>query len=248
MKTILRSLILLEEPAKYLELELDVYQIRIISALVMLITASTLDVWKREIHDLLWIIFGGIAIILIFFGPLSDQTMTEIGFSLIIAPIALALWRMGLFGGADAFSLIVLAALAPQLTLAENFVTPLTTLTNAALLSIVILAVNFIRNLIAILNHRDVFAGFDENKFKKMCAMFIGYRSTHPKYGFSIEKSDGAHKKLDFTIHHAEKAEFCKTKDTWVTPGIPFMIYIAAGFIAQLIFGDIVINAITTIL
>ena len=214
----------------------------------MLITASTLDVWKREIHDLLWIIFGAIAIILIFFGPLSDQVLTEIGFSLIIAPIALALWRMGIFGGADAFSLIVLAALAPQLTLTENFVTPLTTLTNAAFLSIVILVSNFIRNLIAILNHIDVFSGFDENKFRKICAMFLGYRASNPKYGFSIEKSDSTHKKLDFSIHHAEKTEFCKTKDTWVTPGIPFMIYITAGFVVQLIFGDIVVNTITTIL
>ena len=214
----------------------------------MLIVASALDVWKREIHDILWIVFGAIAIILIFVEPLSEQALTKVAFSLIIAPIALVLWRMGFFGGADAFSLIVLAALAPQLTLIENFVTPLTTLTNAALLSTVILLVNFIRNLIAILNHIDVFAGFDENKFKKICAMFIGYRSTNPKYGFSIEKSDGVHKKLDFTIHHAEKTEFCKTKDTWVTPGIPFMIYIAAGFIVQLIFGDIIINAIIIIL
>ena len=214
----------------------------------MLIAASVLDVWKREIHDILWIIFGAIAIILFFVGPLSDQVMTEIVFSLIIAPIAFVLWRMGFFGGADAFSLIVLAALTPQLTLTENFVTPLTTLTNAALLSIVILLVNFIRNLIAILNHTDVFAGFDENKFRKICAMFLGYRSANPKYGFSIEKSDGVHKKLDFAIHHAERAEFCKTKDTWVTPGIPFMIYITAGFIVQIIFGDIVINVITTIL
>jgi len=214
----------------------------------MLIVASALDMWKREIHDILWIVFGAIAIILIFVEPLSEQALTKVAFSLIIAPIALVLWRMGFFGGADAFSLIVLAALAPQLTLIENFVTPLTTLTNAALLSTVILLVNFIRNLIAILNHIDVFAGFDENKFKKICAMFIGYRSTNPKYGFSIEKSDGVHKKLDFTIHHAEKTEFCKTKDTWVTPGIPFMIYIAAGFIVQLIFGDIIINAIIIIL
>src|SRR3989338_6900125 len=152
MKTILRSLILLEEPTKYVGLELDVYQIRIISALVMLITASALDVWKREIHDLLWIIFGAIAIILIFVGPLSEQVLTEVMFSLIIAPIVLVLWRVGLFGGADAFCLIVLAALTPQLTLTENFVTPLTTLTNAALLSIVILLANFIRNLITIFN------------------------------------------------------------------------------------------------
>ena len=98
MKTILRSLILLEEPAKYLELELDVYQIRIISALVMLIAASALDVWKREVHDILWVVFGAIAIILIFVESLSDQVLIEVAFSLIIAPIALVLWRVGLFG------------------------------------------------------------------------------------------------------------------------------------------------------
>ena len=214
----------------------------------MLIIASALDVWKREIHDLLWIVFGAIVIILIFVESFSNQVLMDVAFSLIMAPIALVLWRMGFFGGADAFGLIVLAALAPQLTLAENFVTPLTTLTNAVLLSIAILLANFIRNLIAILNHMDIFAGFDENKFRKICAMFLGYRSTNPKYGFSIEKSDGVHKKLDFAIHNAEKTEFCKTKDTWITPGIPFMIYITVGFVVQLIFGDIVINAITTIL
>ncbi len=214
----------------------------------MLIAASTLDVWKREIHDILWVIFGAIAIILIFVGPFSEQVLTEVVFSLIIAPIALVLWRMGLFGGADAFSLIVLAVLAPQLTLTENFVTPLTTLTNAALLSTVILLVNFIRNLIAILNHIDIFVGFNENRFRKICAMFLGYRSTNPKYSFSIEKSYGTHKKLDFAMHHAERAEFCKTKDTWVTSGIPFMIYITSGFVAQLIFGDVILNAIITIL
>lgn len=213
----------------------------------MLIVASTLDVWKREVHDILWIIFGAIAIILIFVGSLSNQILMDIAFSLIIAPISLALWRMGLFGGADAFSLIVLAGLAPQLTLTENFVTPLTTLTNAALLSIVILVANLSRNLIAILNHKDLFSGFDENRTRKICAMFLGYRSANPKYGFSIEKYDGVHKKLDFVIHHAENSEFCKTNDTWVTPGIPFMIYITAGFVVQLIFGDIIINALTTI-
>lgn len=213
----------------------------------MLIIASILDVWKREINDVLWVVFGAIAIILIFAESFSNQILIDVAFSLIITPIALVLWRMGFFGGADAFSLIVLAALAPQLTLTENFVTPLTTLTNAALFSITILLANFIRNLIAILNHVDIFSGFDEKKSKKICAMFLGYRAANPKYGFSIEKPNGVHKKLDFSIHHAENSEFCKTKDTWITPGIPFMIYITVGFVIQLIFGDIILNAITTI-
>jgi len=214
----------------------------------MLIIASALDVWKREVHERLWIIFGAIAIILIFVESPSYQVLIQVAFSLITVPIALGFWRMGFFGIADVFGLIVLAALAPQLTLTENFVWPLTTLSNAALLSMVIPITNITRNLIAILNHRDIFSGFDENKFRKICAMFIGYRSTNPKYSFSIEKSDGVNKKLDLSMHHAEKTEFCKTKDTWVTPGIPFMIYITAGFVVQLVFGDIILNVITIIL
>jgi preflagellin peptidase FlaK len=212
----------------------------------MLVIASILDVWKRRIHDILWIVFGSIAAILLF--VLDFDQISSVGFSLIVAPIVLILWRAGFFGGADSFSLIVLAALAPQLTLTENFVTPLSTLTNATLLSISVLISNFIRNSILILNYKDIFAGFEENRLRKICAMFLGYRSTNPKYSFSIERQVNNHKKLDFSIHHAEKAEFCNTPDTWVTPGIPFMIYITGGFIIQLTFGDIIINILTTIL
>jgi len=226
---------------------LDVYLARIFLALVMLITASVLDVWKRQINDRLWIAFGIVAAILVFLEPDIGEISQRLLVSLIIAPIAIILWRIGMFGGADSFSLIVLAVLAPQITLTENFITPLTALTNAALLSTIILAVNFIRNLIAILNHKDIFAGFVESDLRKICAMFVGYRSANPKHSFPIERLEGNHKKLDFAIHHAEKAEFCNKQDAWVTPGIPFIVYITAGFVVQLIFGDIVINSISTI-
>ena len=162
---------------------------------------------------------------------------------MIIAPIVLILWRVGFFGGADAFGLIVLAALAPQITFTNNFVTPLTTLTNAALLSTVILFVNVIRNAFAILNHDNIFEGFTETRLRKICAVFLGYRARNPKYSFAIEKTNGGNKKLDFSIHHAENAEFCKIPNSWVSPGIPFMIYISGGFILQLFLGDIILNA-----
>jgi preflagellin peptidase FlaK len=72
--------------------------------------------------------------------------------------------------------------------------------------------------------------------------MFIGYRSKNPKHGFSIEKKVGKQKKLNLVMHHAENTEFCNTPNTWVTPGIPYLLFITAGFIIQLIYGDIIFS------
>src|SRR3990170_7948490 len=91
------------------EFMFDVYNIRILSALIMLLIATTIDVWKREVNDILWIIFGAISVVLIFFEPSMTNSIINIGVSLIVAPIALLIWRVGIFGGADALGLIVLA-------------------------------------------------------------------------------------------------------------------------------------------
>jgi len=218
----------------------DIYNIRILSALVMLSIATTIDIWKREINDILWIIFGAISIVLIFFEPNITSSVINIGISLIVAPVALLIWRVGIFGGADALGLIVLAVLAPQLSLTGNTVTPLTTLTNAVIISITPIFLNLFRNLIAISRHRNIFEGFEETRLKKISALFLGYRAKNPKYSFSIEKIEGNHKKIDFSFHHAENTEFCDKSDTWVTPGMPYILYITAGFVVQLLFGDIV--------
>lgn len=216
--------------------------IRIILALIMLGIACTSDIKKREIHDLLWIIFGGIAVILIPFGDNLQDELYTIGISLIVAPVALIIWRVGLFGGADAFALIVLAALVPGITLTQSTVTPFTVLTNAVLVSVIPMLVNITRNCILLAAKRDIFEGFEETTGRKIFAMFIGYRAANPKFGFSIEQKVGNHKKLNLSLQHAENAMFCEKQDTWVTPGIPYMIFITAGFILQLVYGDIIFS------
>jgi preflagellin peptidase FlaK len=224
----------------------EINNIRIMLALIMLSIATTFDIWKREINDVLWIIFGAIAVALIFFEPNINESILNIGISLIIVPISLLIWRVGIFGGADAFGLIVLAALAPQLSLSENLVTPLTTLTNAVIISIVPILLNVFRNLFELSRHKNIFEGFHESRFKKISAIFLGYRAKNPKYSFSIERIEGEHKKIDFSFHHAENSEFCTKPDTWVTPGIPYILYITAGFVVQILIGDIILTIISS--
>ncbi len=224
------------------EFLLEFESIRILSAIIMLGIASFYDIWKREIHDVLWIGFGAFSVVLLFIDPNFSESVIAILISLIIAPFAIFLWRTGMFGGADAFALIVLASLAPMVTLTNNPVTPLSTLSNGALLFVFPLLANVIRNSISILKNENIFEGFNETKLKKSLAMIIGYRAKKPNYGFAIEKTEGGQKKLNIAIHNAETTEFCSSKNTWITPGIPYILLITGGFIIQLIYGDILMN------
>ena len=212
----------------------DVNSIRIILAIAMLGIASYTDIRKREIDDRIWMIFGGLSFVILFFTTNIYSSLWTIGISLIVAPIVLIIWRFGFFGGADAFALIVLAALAPGLTFTDSQINPFTTLTNTIILSIIPVVVNILRNVISLIRHDDIFAGFEnETRKNKIIAMLIGHRSKNPKFSFSIETREGNVKKMNFGMKNADNTEFCSSPDTWVTPGIPYMIYIFGGFVTQ---------------
>ena len=221
---------------------IELNQLRIILALGMLGYASYTDVVKREISDYVWVIFGILAAVMLIFEPNLTESLVNIGISLIVVPVAIIIWRIGLFGGADAFAIIVLAALVPQITLSEGTVTPFTILTNAVLISISPLFFNFFRNMIELAKKNNIFEGFNEPTSKRIMAMFLGYRAKNPKFGFSIEKKAGKHKKLNLVLHHAEYAEFCDTPNTWITPGVPYLLFITTGFIVQLLYGDVIFS------
>ncbi|MHA7647229.1 A24 family peptidase C-terminal domain-containing protein [Nitrosopumilus sp. S4] len=211
-------------------------------ALTMLIIGSLIDVWKREIHDYYWIGFGSVGFLLVFLNESFVNHLLLIGFSLIIAPFVILIWRLGLFGGADAFALIVLAVIAPMATFTENMITPFTTLSNAAILFVVPFLINIFRNAFSIVKGEKIFEGFNESILKKITVSLMGYRAKNPKFGFAIEKIVNGEKKFDISLHHAEYQEFCTVPNTWITPGIPYLLLITAGFIIQLFYGDILIS------
>ena len=90
--------------------------------------------------------------------------------------------------------------------------------------------------------------------------MFIGYRTEisslkHKKYLGLLEKFEldeaGSLKRrfsragLNFDANEKPELEEYLNKgligkDVWVTPGLPFMISITAGFITTIIFGDLI--------
>jgi len=65
-------------------------------AFTMLIVVSIIDIWKREIHDYYWIGFGIVGFLFVFIEPDIIPNLLTIAFALIIAPIVILMWRLGL--------------------------------------------------------------------------------------------------------------------------------------------------------
>jgi archaeal preflagellin peptidase FlaK len=220
----------------------------------MLLFTSYLDLKKREVEDKVWLIFGAIGAALtgleISQGELGLETF---GISIGLATvIGLGLFFLGFYGGADGKALIVLALLVPQyLPRIEMYsIAPLIVLTNGVLLSIVLPIGLLILNLGRLLQHQDIFRSFDEPFYRKLLACFLGFKQTgKPRpFQFSMERlkenpsgGERSSKKFDFSLM---QDDFETQGGTWVTPGIPLLVFFTAGFFVMLAYGDLVIGLV----
>lgn len=226
--------------------------VRIIIASCMFASACYFDIKKREVSDWLWVVFAaGAGIIYIFDFPESVNEgifiLVSMGFT---AAIAYGIYRAGLFGGADMLALITFSGLVPltpshtlfgSTSATFHSFAPLTVLTNSIILSVAHIFFNVLRNAVHNSKHSgDLFEGLHhESTLKKMFAIMVGHRSANPKFAFPIERITKGRREFDFTLKNAETAEYEVRKDVWVTSGIPFLIYFAAGFVVMILVGDI---------
>jgi preflagellin peptidase FlaK len=217
--------------------------IRVSAAICMLTIGSLQDLRFRQVSDYLWMGFGIFAIIL-FFIQLDDSLfLNSIFLSMIfLVPTSLVLWYFGLFGGADALALIVLSSLAPFATFTDETITPFTILVNASLAIVGFLFFNLFRNLRKIFQNEKIFKDFEESTTNKILACLFGTISKNPKFCFPMQEIIDGKKKFTFRIHHAENTRYCDEPNSWVSPGMPFIIFIMVGFLLQIVFGDIIFS------
>ena len=224
----------------------------------MLAYTSYLDLKKREVEDRIWVIFGACGVILQIYGIYSGATVPLIlGISVGLASvIGLGIFFLGLYGGADAKALIVLAVVLPyfQPRVGLYAIAPVIILTNGILLSMFLPGGLFLLNVTRLVRSQPIFEGFREPAYRKILACLLGYKSAGKPRGFqfSMERnvvqeqsnpslSNSLTKKFDFTFM---QDEFETKPGTWVTPGIPLLVFFAAGFIALLTYGDLVIGLV----
>ncbi|NYT19272.1 MAG: peptidase A24 [Methanosarcinales archaeon] len=186
---------------------------------------------------------------------------TAISFILIFTFVYI-LFYMNAFGGADAKVLMVISIILPIYPAMELFgrqlpiygVPPLNLFTfsvfgNSVILTIIVPIGLFLYNL----TQPSL-----KDTLKKPHYMFVGYRSPvskldkpHIRLMESFEEVDnGVSKKFTTAGTKLDEDTISKMKKyaengliderVWVTPGLPFMIPITAGFIAAVIYGDLI--------
>lgn len=251
--------------------------IAIIASIALLTYASWNDYISREVPDIVWIIFAPIGIVLTSLRLYINQDLILISlFSVaIIAIISLIAFYTGMFGGADAKALICIALAMPVypifLTKFVQPMFPLSVMVNSFLMASFVSVYAVLRNIYWLVSKKGkLFYELENESLKKKILAFIsGFKISIDKYKTDkhlqliekIESKNGTQKKhleIFFILEdHGEvlnnyvPKEYLKmnsTRNVWVTPLIPMIIFITLGYLATLIIGDTVLNIIVDLM
>jgi preflagellin peptidase FlaK len=228
--------------------------IRLITGTVLLAYASYTDIKTRRAANILWVVMAIVGIILLVIQYL-DGGFPNIWY-LVFVPIMIVLmyafFQMRLlFGGADAKALMALAILVPILPRIGNI--PLwnsflpgswSIFANATILFLFIPVSLLIYNI--------------SKKNLRFPHCLLGYvisvEKAKQKFVWPLERIKEGKRKLmympkNFDVDE-ELAEFEKLGITeiWVTPKIPFMIPLLAGFLVTFFLGDILLQIVRVFL
>ena len=224
--------------------------IRFITGFSILFYASYTDIKTRMAPNILWIIMGSIGTVLIFvqflLNGFGEQVLYLIFIPIMIGLVYLFFQLRLIFGGADAKALMTIAILTPfqpfqilsSYPLHPSFM-PFSWIifSNSIILFLLIPLSLFILNMIK------------GNIRFPHC--FLGYKVTIEKakktFVWPLERFENGMLKFSYVpasfdpsdqIEQFEKKGY---KELWVTPKIPFMIPLLAGFISGFFYGDILI-------
>lgn len=223
----------------------------ILMAGAMLLYSSYLDIKDREIPDTLWLVSGAFGVGWTTYSILvlqSDLRLTLISIFLT-SVIAFPLYYAGFYGGADAKGLLALSLFTPIFYSYEGIsqiyfhpFLPISTLTNGVIAATILSIFYFTKNLARFAAGEKLFEGLEQEPIlRKLAAMFLGYRVVGKpgEFMFRLETKKDGKRKLEFNFLQADE-EYVQETDVWVTPGIPLLLFITAGYFISVLYGDLV--------
>jgi preflagellin peptidase FlaK len=212
----------------------DTLLLRIYSTLPFLLYSSYLDLKYREIDSRIWRLMttlGALFLLADVFLTKNPRLLLPFAIILTIAAVfSVSLHYFGMMGGGDAKLLIALGAMYPYLPHGE-FLLPilfLSAFSNGILLSILIPLGFFARNIGQLQYVRTP---------KEFLRLFMAYKKDSKDLGsFETVLREGQ------IFINAREVELGKTGvegEVWVTPAIPFIVFMTAGFVISVLYGDI---------
>jgi preflagellin peptidase FlaK len=219
------------------------------------------DIKTREIDDRLWLvagIVGGLLTVAEVAASPAYPLVLAVFSILITAVLAFGIYFLGLYGGADAKALLVIALAMPVNTFAASPlpIFPLSVFGNSLVISLMIIPVCLIAN--ALRAGRDsLFAGVKASTLQKVAALFTGIRvspETAKSVHFNLIEwpllSGGSKLKLFHKVEEVDEQKrfVAGAKSVWVTVAIPMIVFFLGGFVLAVLGIDILIGLIAWIL
>jgi len=226
-----------------------------------LAVGSWQDIKTREIDDRLWVV-AGIAGGLLTVAEMATTPAYPLllaGFSILVTSLlAFGIYFLGLYGGADAKALLVIALAMPVNTFGTSLlpVFPLTVFGNSLVISLMIIPACLVANALRA-GRGPLFAGVRASTLKKVAALFTGIRvspGTAKSVHFNLIEwplpSGGSELKLFRKVEEVDEPKHCVVgaKGVWVTVAIPMIVFFLGGFVLAVLGIDILITLITLIL
>lgn len=230
-------------------------------SLLLLSYASIEDLKRREISDVVWLLFGisafSINLVSYFIFHTFYISLTSIVYVLLLLAVFLGLYYIGAYGGADAKALICITLMFPFISEEVSLYglsilpMPLVTFFYASILSLVQVVSNLVHNLLLFLSGIDLFKGINESAIKRVLAIFLLRKERVRKRYLNIffnpaEKvlEDGS-KKIVLFPNLNESSLINEGELMFVSPLMPFVLFLTLGLLLSAILGDsIVVNAI----
>ena len=194
-------------------------------AFPLLFYAAYSDVKRREAENWIWIVMGIAGLPFLIFSKNLFLSIISISVSI---PIAFLLYIFGM-GGADAKAIMAISLLNPlppscSIFHSPQFIFPVTVLINSLLLILPLPLLFFVYNA--------------KRKNAEIPYAFFGFKmdaeKARKKFVWPMEK-DGVKKiypikDADLNSYHGK---------IWVTPKLPFLLFILIGYVISYVFGDI---------
>ena len=246
-----------------------IYLLKYSIVAAFLLYACVLDLRERRVPNRIWkvMVIAGIPLVIAEFFALTPNFHNVIfassQFALMFG-LAFGLYYLGAYGGADAKAIIVLSLLFPFYPILKfsTFSLPIfnsgfgvfafSTLSNSVIAAPGLVVILFMRNLL-----KEGLKELSGNVFY----YFIGYRvdASHlPKFHNLLEYVDPKGKIVrlrrgiepdEEIIYRLKNAyEKGKIEKIWVTPGLPFLVFITAGFFISAILGNLLLEIISMLM
>jgi len=238
--------------------------LQILLSLTFLTIASAYDVKTREVPNKIWIVFMPLSIVVTVFriSTNPEELWLSLVSIVVTTVIAVAIFYLGLYGGADAKALMTLAVAHPTETsqILVLPVLPLSAFQNSLLLMAFMCPIALVRNLYWKLRvGRPLFRGLEkEPAWKRTAALFLCVKKSKSRikpYDTLAERLEPAGVELQRTLRIFQRVKEEDTvidetipEEVFVTHSLPMLPFLTLGYLLAISVGDLILHLVAAFL